>query len=85
MNPAILTTIESRIKAAQYIYGPIASTHEALGVALEEWNELQQAIHINGASAIRRECCDLAAILIRLAEACAEPSEEFARRSGFTK
>ena len=36
-----------RIDAAHIRYGGFASTHEALGVALEEWNELVQAIQSN--------------------------------------
>jgi len=48
-------------------YGPFTSTHEALGVALEEWNELQAAVRDNNQMAIEHECLDLAAVLIRLA------------------
>lgn len=84
MSPDILDAIARRMKAAQDIYGPIASTHEALGVALEEFNELQAAVHANDKSAVRMEACDLAAACIRLAETCAAPSEAFALRSGFT-
>ena len=58
------------IDSAQARYGDFASTHEALGVALEEWNELQQAIRSNALEAVRDECIDLAAVLIRLAIQC---------------
>lgn len=34
---AILSAIETRIAAAHARYGDFASTHEALGVAVEEW------------------------------------------------
>ena len=34
----------ARIGAATERYGPFASTHEALGVASEEWDELREAI-----------------------------------------
>ena len=59
--------IEERIARAVRRYGPFASTHEALGVALEEWDELRDAIHANDMRAVRHECLDLAAVLIRLA------------------
>ena len=75
----IYETID-HIKSAQARYGNFASTHEALGVALEEWNELQQAIRSNALEAVREECIDLAAVLIRLAIQC-RSSENLKRRS----
>ena len=65
----IYETID-HIKSAQARYGNFASTHEALGVALEEWNELQEAIRSNAIESVREECIDLAAVLIRLAVQC---------------
>ncbi len=59
--------IESRIQSAQASYGDFASTHEALGVASEEWDELRDAIRSNDMDAVLHECLDLAAVLIRLA------------------
>jgi hypothetical protein len=58
--------LDRRIFAADTRYGPFASTHEALGVACEEWDELRAAIHSNDLQAVQRECLDLAAVLIRL-------------------
>ncbi len=43
--------------------------YEALGVALEEWNELVQAIQSNDMQSVSSECLDLAAVLIRLSSA----------------
>lgn len=63
--PAALR-IETRIAAADARYGPFASTHEALGVACEEWDELREAIRSNDLEHVKRECLDLAAVLIRL-------------------
>ncbi len=60
--------LQSRITAAQDRYGPFASTHEALGVATEEWHELIDAIRSNMLLELREECLDLAAALIRLAD-----------------
>jgi NTP pyrophosphatase (non-canonical NTP hydrolase) len=65
----ILSELESRIEDATKRYGAFASTHEALGVAYEEWGELREAIHANALDHVRRECLDLAAVLIRLARA----------------
>jgi len=59
--------LHARILAADIRYGPFASTHEALGVASEEWDELRAAIQANDLPAIQRECLDLAAVLVRLA------------------
>lgn len=63
----IISAIEKRIAAAHARYGDFASTHEALGVALEEWDELRDAIRANKLASVEWECLDLAAVLIRLA------------------
>jgi hypothetical protein len=63
--------LRQRIAAAQARYGPFASTHEALGVAVEEWDEFRDAIRSNDLAAVQHECLDLAAVLIRLADALA--------------
>lgn len=57
----------ARIEAAGKRYGTIASTHEGLGVACEEWDELRDAIRANNLEQVEHECLDLAAVLIRLA------------------
>lgn len=76
----ILGEIENRIDGASFRYGPFASTHEALGVASEEWDEFRQAIHSNDLRAVADECLDLAAVLIRLARDLME-SKPTQRRS----
>ena len=63
----ILTSIEKRISAAQARYGAFASTHEAIGVAHEEWDELRSAVQSNKLGSVEWECLDLAAVLIKLA------------------
>jgi hypothetical protein len=83
---SITDSLRFRIDAANRRYGPFSSTHEALGVASEEWDELRAAIHANNIVAIRSEALDLAAVLIRLADACHEAHESdmataFAKRS----
>jgi hypothetical protein len=85
MHDDILHEIEAKAELAAGRYGPFASTHEALGVALEEWDELRAAIHSNALGAVEMECIDLAAVLFRLARACRDATAggrpEFARRS----
>lgn len=61
--------LKARIFSADKRYGCFASTHEALGVALEEWNELNDAVHLGVLGQVREEALDLAAALIRLADA----------------
>ena len=60
--------LEWRINKAEERYGAFRSSHEGLGVALEEWTELGEAIRSNDPAQIEAEALDLAAVLIRLAE-----------------
>jgi NTP pyrophosphatase (non-canonical NTP hydrolase) len=66
----IIYEIEALAAKAQARFGAMASTHEAIGVALEEWTELLDAVRANDLQAIEHEAIDLAAVLIRLARAC---------------
>mgnify|MGYP003424806252 FL=1 len=63
----LIYEIEAMIERAVLRYGDFASSHEALGVASEEWDELKDAIRSNDMASIKRECLDLASVLIRLA------------------
>lgn len=63
----ILRALEHRMSKAEERYGQFASTHEALGVAVEEWDELRDAIRSNKMGSVEWECLDLASVLIRLA------------------
>jgi NTP pyrophosphatase (non-canonical NTP hydrolase) len=76
-EPWVLDGIERRMDAANARYGRFASTHEALGVALEEWQEFVQAIRSNDMHNIEHEALDLAAVLIRLAQSI--PNDEALR------
>ena len=73
--------IENHIAEAQKKYGDFTSTHEALGVAYEEWNELREAVHQNAIESVREESIDLAAVFIRLAVQC-RATNNFKERSG---
>lgn len=79
MKSGIFPEISGRIIAAHYRYGNFSSTHEALGVACEEWDELRAAIHSNDLTQVKHECLDLAAVLIRLAESL--DNEDLRKRS----
>ncbi len=81
-DSAITAAIERRIAAADKRYGPFASTHEALGVCVEEWDELRTAIHSNNLAHISHECLDLAAVLIRLARNIENEDARLVNRSG---
>jgi hypothetical protein len=70
MMKSVLYDVARLCEQSQERYGDFASTHEALGVALEEWDELRAALHDNNLIAIRNEAIDLAAVLVRLAVAC---------------
>ncbi len=64
----IASAIKERIQNADSRYGSFASSHEMLGVALEEWDELKAAVHGNLIIASKAEALDLAAVLIRFAQ-----------------
>jgi len=65
---------------AQARYGDFASVHEALGVAMEEFDELRNAIHENNLPWVAHEAIDLAAVLLRLVE-CLDKSDAMRARS----
>lgn len=68
------TGLEQRINDADARYGAFASTHEAMGVAMEEWDEFRDAVRLNNLDDVRHECLDLAAVMIRLARALERPA-----------
>ena len=61
-------TLRQRAERAEIKFGPFASSHEAMGVALEEWDEFRERIHKNDINGAQSEALDLAAVLIRFAE-----------------
>ena len=68
MHQGIYIRLRTMMEDADAKWGKFASTHEAMGVAAEEWDELRSAIHANDIVAIEQECLDLAAPLLRMAE-----------------
>jgi NTP pyrophosphatase (non-canonical NTP hydrolase) len=66
----LLESIVQEAERAEVTYGPFTSTHEALGVLIEEVDELRAAIHQDNVVAIRDEALQVAAVAFRLALAC---------------
>lgn len=67
-------------------YGDYASTHEALGVLIEELDELRAAVRGNVVGVVGEEAMDIAVVALRLARqcrraACDEVPGAFERRS----
>lgn len=73
--------IEDEATRAQQRYGDFASSHEALGVLMEEVMELTEAVRANDLEALRREAIQVAAVALRLAAHC-RGYVAFAARSG---
>ena len=66
----------------QAAYGEPASVQESMGVLLEEFHELREAVHSNKSESIRMEAVQVAAVALRLAEAIEHASPSFMVRSG---
>ncbi len=77
----LLENFLDEIERASRKYGPFTSTHEGLGVLLEEICELQEAIHKNDHKGVEKESIQVAAVAYRLAKGCGQ--EAFYHRSGF--
>ena len=63
----IQVRLAREIVEADARYGPFRSSHEGLGVLVEEMDELRAAIHANDLDAVQREACQVAAVAMRLA------------------
>jgi len=66
-NPHIVRYLYDEIARADERYGGFKSTHEGLGVLLEEGIELLEAVHKNDRLEIRKEAIQVAAVAVRLA------------------
>lgn len=81
-----LRLITEEAESAQVRYGDFTSTHEALGVLVEEMVELTDAIRANSMCALRVEARQVAAVAGRLYEharrAVDKQMPEFTKRSG---
>lgn len=61
--------IAHEINVADERYGDFMSSHEGLGVLMEEFDELRSAIHANKLESVREESIDIAAVATRIAYA----------------
>lgn len=77
----IFDELERRMRRDDGLFGEFASTHEAMGVAMEEWDEFRQAIRSNDVDEVQNECLDLIVVLLRLHRQL-EASEALRKRSG---
>lgn len=62
-------------------YGPFTSAHEGYGVLAEEVWELLEAIRLNNRAFVKGEAIQVAAVALRIANAC--DLSDFCERSGF--
>jgi hypothetical protein len=87
MNPYI--DIPNEAARASEKNGAFHSTHEGMGVLLEEFNELASAIGANSPTHIYREAVQVAAVACRIAEAVANAMPDrpnpFSLRSGWVE
>lgn len=77
---AALTICDSEMSIADEKYGPFASAAEGLGVLLEEFHELRDAVRANDRGSIMREAVQVAAVALRLVESMG--NEQTCKRSG---
>lgn len=78
---ATLRLIAEEANGAHVKYGPFTSTHEALGVLIEEVSELREAIRGKSLDVITQEATQVAAVAARLADQCAARDAVFSERS----
>ena len=78
---SVLIRIVDEIERATAKYGAPTSSHEGYGVLAEEVAELLDAIRANDGEAVEQESIQVAAVALRIADACREPA--FRKRSGF--
>jgi NTP pyrophosphatase (non-canonical NTP hydrolase) len=81
-----IDSVRQEAEASAARYNGFNSTHEALGVLLEEFDELRAAIHANDMASISREAMQVSAVALRLHDICeralAGEADTFAKRSG---
>lgn len=84
IRDTITESVLAEAQAAQNKYGDFASTHEALGVLLEEVEELRDAIRANAPTSAALEAMQVAAVAYRLYWHLSAPETHrpFLQRSG---
>ena len=84
-----ISEVSDEAGVARSKYGDFTSTHEALGVLLEEFHELTEAIRANALGSISHEAMQVSAVALRLHDVCeramAGEADGFKERSGCSK
>jgi hypothetical protein len=70
------------VERASARFGPFNSSHEGLGVLIEEIRELEDAIRANSMEAIAKEAMQVSAVALRFYAQCRKASDGFRTRSG---
>lgn len=86
LDRGVISAVVDEMVRADARYGDYASTHEALGVLAEEWDELRAEVRANNLVAVAQEAVQLASCALRLAKVCQEAARsaivtEFGARS----
>ncbi len=84
MDEKVILLVLHEARKAQDKYGPPSSSHESLGVLLEEFQELTSAIRGRSLAEVAKESIQVAAVALRLAAACLCASSEFKERSSLS-
>jgi NTP pyrophosphatase (non-canonical NTP hydrolase) len=69
-SPQVVRDLLAEAEDAARKYGDYTSTHEALGVLIEEMDELREAVRRNVLKSIEREALQVGAVSLRLADHC---------------
>jgi len=83
MDEALMCVIREA-ETADRKYCGMTSTAEGLGVLVEEFDELKEAIHGNNREAVFDEAVQVSAVALRIARSCRH-NAAFCDRSGFNK
>ncbi len=80
MPDPVLLNVLGEAARADAKFGPPASCAEAVGVLWEEFLELTEAVRSRSLPDVEREAVQIAAVALRLARQCREPSAAFRER-----
>lgn len=83
MDEALMCVLRDA-EAADRKYGGMTSTAEGLGVLVEEFDELRQAIRENSLESVFDEAVQVSAVALRIARSCRHDAA-FCERSGFKR
>jgi len=83
---AAIDSVRQEAETSAARYNGFNSTHEALGVLIEEVDELRAAIHANKIASVSHEAMQVSAVALRLHDICERAmggdANAFKERSG---